>query len=582
MPTIQQENGVRTVKGLPHRWGIRAYNELRAAQAGAIGPMPERYKQLADLVDEVTRAPLPLDATDAQICVLAERYANECAGLGATLHDPKALRARLSSMVANRGIEAPAVSDDVQFAMRCNDPAWWRRSLRRVHGRAFEHAAIRLGFVSIRAGAYVSDETVRRRLAQNKRNAKALDAVTMSNEDGQEYTLAALASKSVSNKSIRRGELMMRMAGCEAVAAEHGHVGLFITLTAPSKYHAVLASSGTLNPKYNGASPRHAQQALMDVWASWRAQNARDGVLPYGFRIAEPHHDGCPHWHILMFVPAWKVRRVTRSLTAYALAEDGDEPGARANRVKFVRIDPALGTAAGYIAKYIGKNIDDAHVDAHRDEDGEVHPAMVDDEVVRPAQRVEAWAAVWGIRQFQAIGQPPVTVWRELRRVEQERVANAPAHVRDAWAACQRETSTDEDGVVEVTHAADFGAYIRAQGGVNRGRNYRIAVAAPVQVVEGRYGLTDRPVPVGVYCKTEPAITYASKRYKWKRTGVGVAVGFPRSPVNNCTQDAPPFWEQWACAPAPLADHDPSEWYGDFDFAYFDTEEYQKFNEMRI
>lgn len=570
MPTIQQENGVRTVKGLPARWATRAYKELNAAQGGAIGAMPERYKQLSALLDEVTAAPLPLDATDAQICILAERYANECVSQAATIHDLKALRARLAWMVTNRGLEVPDETDDKQFIYRCNDAAWWRKNLRCVHGRAFEHAAIRLGFVSVRAGAYCSDETVKRRLAQNRRNAKALDAVTMENENGQEFSLAALAAKSTGNKTIRRGELMLRMAGCEEVAAELGHVGLFVTLTAPSKYHAVLKKSGTLNPKYNGATPREAQQALMDVWKSWRAKNARDGVLPYGFRIAEPHHDGCPHWHILMFVPADKVERVKETLTAYALAEDGDEPGARANRVEFVQIDPALGTAAGYIAKYVGKNIDDAHVDAHRDDDGEVRTDMVDDEVIRPSQRVEAWAATWGIRQFQPMGMPPVTVWRELRRVERERIANAPEHVLQAWDACQRETTTDEDGVVEVTKKADFAPYIRAQGGVNQGRAYRIAIAAPIKAVEGRYGLTDRAVPVGVYCRQEPDITYASKRYTWRRTGGAVALRSPRSSVNNCTGVAAGHWSNAAPAPTRMPVFNSFDYYANCDFDCFD------------
>lgn len=566
MPVITQAHGVKTVKGLPARWAARAYKELSAAQEGVIGAMPERYKVLAAMLDEVTNAPLPLDATDAHLCVLAERYANECASVGATLHDLGALRARMAWIVVDKGLEVPDEADDKQFIYRCTDPAWWRRNLRRVHGRAFEHAAIRLGFVSVRAGAYCSDETVKRRLAQNRRNTKSLESVTMENENGQSFTLAALAAKGTSNKTIRRGELMLRMAGCEDIATELGDVGLFVTLTNPSKYHAVLAASGTLNPKYNGATPREAQQALMDVWACTRAKNQRDGLRPYGFRIAEPHHDGCPHWHILMFAPADQIDQVEANLRTYALAEDGDEPGAQANRVKFVRIDPRLGTAAGYIAKYVGKNIDDEHVGVHVDADGVIAADLVGDEVIRPSQRVEAWAATWGIRQFQPIGQPPVTVWRELRRVEAERVAGAPQHIADAWAACQRETATDADtGEVTVTKPADFAAYIRAQGGVNMGRDYRIAIAAPLKAVEGRYGLIDRPVPTGIYCRAAPDITYASMRHTWRRTGVAVALRSPRSPVNNCTQDLEPYWADSAAAPQEVAPHDDSEWWGAFD-----------------
>ena len=613
MPVIQQEHGVQTVKGLPTRWGRRAYRELKAEMVRGheaaepatvpylcgpllfVGPLvrvPSRYDRLCAILDQVTTAPLPVDATDAQLCVLAERYASDCAaaavietsaapvGIAPMEGGPRQMgaraglspRERMANICAVRGIDAPKCLSDAEAVARCTDPAWWRRNLRRVHGRTFEAAAIRLGFVSIKAGAYASDETVARRLAQVTRNKAALEAVTIRNETGYECTLGEAAQKTTSNKRIRRGELMLRLAGCEEIALENKHVGVFFTLTAPSKYHAVLAKTGTTNPNYANATPRAVQSYLQRTWACIRTAYGRHDIKPYGFRIAEPHHDGCVHWHGLLFMPAYKVRRFCRIMERYALAEDGDEPGARSNRVKFERIDSSKGSAAAYIAKYISKNIDDDSEDAHDevlDEQGNVVKlAITNDRVRKASQRVDAWAGVWGIRQFQPIGQPPVTVWREMRRVPEGAVKDAPAHVRAAWEAAQRVEETDADGVVSLVRAANYANYIRAQGGVCMGRDYVIAIAQEPARIEGRYGVRDGMAPVGVFAKAAPLDVYASIRYTWERVPTGVAVGSPWSPVNKCTglSSYDPFWSPDA-QPEPVAD---------FDDAWFDSDEYRQ------
>ena len=125
--------------------------------------------------------------------------------------------------------------------------------------------------------------------------------------------------------------------------------------------------------------------------------------------IAEPQHDGTPHWHILLFVEPQQIDTVKSVVTHYALQEDGDEKGAIENRCDFKLIDPKKGSATGYIAKYVSKNIDGEGLDK----------GVYGEDPITAAQRVDAWSSCWCIRQFQQIGGASVSVWRELRRLKE-------------------------------------------------------------------------------------------------------------------------------------------------------------------
>jgi hypothetical protein len=201
--------------------------------------------------------------------------------------------------------------------------------------------------------------------------------------------------------------LMIRMAGFEMYAHEHGYVGEFYTVTCPSKFHRF--SKGELNENYE-CTPKDGQQYLVKIWSKIRAEFDRKDLKPFGFRVAEPHQDGCPHWHMLLFIRPEQRELIRGIMSHYALEMDGNEPGAQQHRFKYVEIDSQLGTATGYIAKYISKNLGFSIDDAEKDTNAES---------VLYGQRVKAWASVWGIRQFQQFGGAPVTVWRQLRKIRE-------------------------------------------------------------------------------------------------------------------------------------------------------------------
>lgn len=572
---------------------------LRPVPAAWRGRVERGYAKRAKLPDNAARLwvsglshglaalRVPVNLSDAELIEMANRRAAESMSLGeykpgVFLTEPAALRSRLVAYVARYGIKAPeplrmtrngrmaGVSDAGAIARMCC-PLWWRRKLRQGQARALEGKAIELGYVHRRAEIYASDATVARRQQQRARNAAGLEKTEAINRDtGEIYRLADLAAASVANPRIRRGELMTRIAGFEAIAVGVGHAGEFVTLTAPSKYHPKRTAEGGRvedNPRYSGAAPRQAQGYLARLWANIRAKLHRMGIAPYGFRIAEPHHDATPHWHLLLFMAAEVVEQFRAIFTAYALREDGDEAGARAARVTFKAIDWKRGSAAGYVAKYVSKNIDGGGYQVQGDTEGGPGDIF-------PGHRVEAWASTWGIRQFQQVGGPPVGVWRELRRLEKGPEYPSVIEAARSAADCGR-SGHDETGA-----AGNWRRYVEVMGGpvmrradrpigiarTQAGEVWNYAAGAVETANLTRYGEVKAGAVYGV--ALNEGCAFATVRYRWeikggrdtseknggtdKPTGQGreavVLGGFalPWSPVNNCSRSIPvPLsWEE--------------------------------------
>jgi hypothetical protein len=290
---------------------------------------------------------------------------------------------------------------------RYSDNRWWLRKFRKLITQANEKAAIQLNFVNSKRQIYASNITTKNRIAQRLRNDELLSSSFIINEAGQRYSLKEISDLNVSNPKIRKDELICRARGFENLAKELGHEALFITVTCPSKYHRAFSKSGAPNPKWQELMPDAANEYLNHQWQKARAEFKRQDITPYGFRVVEPQHDGTPHWHMLFFIEGEKLQSLQNIIRHYALEIDGDEKGAVENRCDFKKIDPTKGSATGYILKYIVKNIDGEGLG--KDKFG--------NDSILVAQRIDAWASCWCIRQFQQIGGASVSVWRELRRL---------------------------------------------------------------------------------------------------------------------------------------------------------------------
>lgn len=410
---------------------------------------------------------------------------------------------------------------------RMTSDKWWLGKLRRHAGEWREHLHIALNNVCKRVSTYASKMTIHEWKEQKRRTKEFLKSMELEDEEGNRISLIDKYWGSVANPAIRRTEMMVRVRGFENICNELGYIAEFYTITAPSKYHATTIH-GHRNRKWDGSSPADTQRYLRRVWERVRAKLHREDLRIFGVRVAEPHHDGTPHWHMLFFMRPEEADRVRAIINCYAFEEDADElrtDKSRKARFHAEIIDPEKGSATGYVAKYISKNVDGYALD---DE--------LDDESGKPmkeaAAAAAAWSARWRIRQFQFVGGAPVTVYRELRKMADRDVAMG--------------LSVEFAAVHDAADVGDWAGYINAQGGPFVRRDDLIA-RTWYEVREELNPFGEEIVCIkGVFSPVVGQDTPILTRLKqWKivskldaqqASAVSGANAPPRSSVNNCTE----------------------------------------------
>ncbi|MCG6202812.1 replication endonuclease [Psychromonas antarctica] len=479
------------------------------------------------------------------------------------------------------------INENAGFRLtRLIDEVWWLRKINIAYRRFCEHCQILNGRARQGVSLYLSDVGLRDFRFRKAATKIALSKMVARNEEtGDEINMLEAFNTSVSNPAIRRHELMVRMRGFQDIAEENKLISGFFTLTAPSQYHGYKMSKDKKcsreNTEYKGFTPTETQQYLSAIWAKARAALKRLNIPFFGFRVCEPHHDETPHWHALFFFKPEHEQVIRYMLAEYFTQADrhelnvdhgefkdwynlaiGKSDDGRfiktvdadvannmlsdiSSRIKrrflYKRMDPSKGGATGYIAKYIAKNID-----GYKMEDDENSNTTAD----RNAEAACGWASTWGIRQFQQIGGPSVSVWRELRRLPQdEQVKEEKAAAKDKGKRYQPKIRAitdlkNEEHDIEVARIAadsnNWGMFIHAMGGLFATRD-SFPIRMVYKPVVNAYGETVNKLKgVGSFDKT--MITHSDD---WVITKVGEESHFdleerqfrPWSSVNNCTED---------------------------------------------
>lgn len=394
--------------------------------------------------------------------------------------------------------------------MLCAD--WWYRKLWQMRCEWREEQLRAVCLVNKKASPYVSYEAVIHKREQRRKSLEFFRSHELVNEDGDTLDMEDVVNASNSNPAHRRNEMMACVKGLELIAEMRGDCAVFYTITCPSRFHATL-NNGRPNPKWTSATVRQSSDYLVDTFAAFRKAMHKAGLRWYGVRVAEPHHDGTVHWHLLCFMRKKDRRSITALLRKFAIREDREELGTNTGpRFKSELINPRKGTPTSYIAKYISKNIDGRGL--AKEISKETGRSLRDS-----AEHVSAWASLHRVQQFRFFGIPGRQAYRELRllagqaaRVQGVRKAGAP--VLD---------NPRLDAVLAAADAGCFATYIMKQGGVLVPRKHHLVRTA--------YELNDEPNAYGdhgirIYGIWSPIIEgrICTHAIKWKMVRKAVDV----------------------------------------------------------
>ena len=317
-----------------------------------------------------------------------------------------------TDMCARAGRPPPILSPHDR---RRQDPAWQRRRLRRTAGLARQHLAAALGTVGRGGDSYADDYS----LARRRERDDAARAWADSHEwtppgEGNPVSMADIRQRSDAARLARLGAMTR---GMDELAERQKLIPIMLTLTLPPEWHPAPAVGRRTWTVERG--PQDTDDELRRRWMIFRARASKSGVALLGLRVWEPHRDGCPHAHALLYVRPDQVATIDAILQAVC---PEPVPGQRVAS-KLVVIDRTKSKGSSYVMKYLRKTL------APRPTGADAEPGTGDDDHLHGDHhdRTRATASERGWRRYATLGTHGVQrVWQCLATASESAMTDAP------------------------------------------------------------------------------------------------------------------------------------------------------------
>lgn len=452
--------------------------ELNQKEVKTLATMVAAHMDM--LFDDQATKVLTDETTPDEILQIYQVVANEAARLCIT---PPYWYA-LNECLRRRGEVPYHLLPGALARLRCAE--WWYRKLWRLRSEWREEQLRAVLLVHKHASAYISYDALTHKREQYRRMLDFIRSHEFVNDEGVTLDMETVVNASASNPRMRRNEMMTTMKGLENLAEMRSDCAVFYTITCPSQYHATLAN-GKPNPKWTTKTVRESSDYLVDLFSGIRKKMHRMGLRWYGMRVAEAHHDGTVHWHLMCFMRKKHRTSITKIMRDFAIRKDRAELGDDIKpRFTAELITKRKGSPTSYIAKYISKNVDGRQMKTVIDK--ATGKPLLSKETGKPlgdmVENAVAWASLHRVRQFQFFGIPSRQAYRELRLL-----AGQLQRKLKPKKGAQLLPDKKMDDVLAAADAGCFATYIHHQGGVLIPRKYHtVRTAYAVADVANDYG----------------------------------------------------------------------------------------------